>query len=63
MRPNKHFSKNKPDVPKVVIALDTGDMLPMLSTIARLQQAVSPLPLQFARVCGGEVSFHSLHAT
>ena len=59
-KPNKHFSKNKPDAPQLAVALAEGDFLPTFSTMTTLQRAVSPLPLQFARVSGGEVSFHSV---
>ena len=62
LRPNKNFSKSKPDIPQLVVALASGDFVPSLHTITALQHAASPLPLQFARVSGGEVSFHSLPA-
>lgn len=62
LRPNKHFSKNKPDGPQLVVALATGDYVPQLSVLSEMQLAVGPLPLQLARVSGGEVSFHSFQA-
>lgn len=60
LKPNKRFSRNKPDAPQLVVALATGNYLPSLGAFTRLQGAVESLPLQFARVSGGEVSFHSL---
>ena len=60
LKPNKNFSKAKADAPRITVCLASGSMLPYCSQIQQLQQIAAPLPLYFARVSGGEVSFHSL---
>ena len=62
LKPNKHFRKGSPDDPRLVVCLATGPIVPSFKVIQHLQllQQMSPLPLQFARVAGGEVSFHSV---
>ncbi|KAL0042267.1 hypothetical protein WJX77_007990 [Trebouxia sp. C0004] len=62
LKPNKQFSKGKPDAPKLAVCLSTGSNLPSCSIVQHLLTVVAPLPLQFARVSGGEVSFHSLQS-
>lgn len=59
LKPNKHFSKGNPDKPRLVVCLATSAFVPTRSVLQHLQDQVSSLPLQFARVAGGEVSFHS----
>ena len=60
LKPNKHFSKGRPDDPRLVVCLSTCTFAPSLSVIQHLQQQAHPLPLQFAKVAGGEVSFHGI---
>ena len=60
LKPNKRFRKGSPDDPRLVVCLATGPVVPSFRVIQHLQQRLSPLPLQFARVAGGEVSFHSV---
>ena len=60
LKPNKHFRKGSPDDPRLVVCLATGHDVPFFRVIQHLQQLLSPLPLQFARVAGGEVSFHNI---
>ena len=60
LKPNKHFSKGKPDDPRLAVCLATSAYVPTRSVLQHLQDQVSPVPLQFARVAGGEVSFHSI---
>ena len=62
LKPNKRFSKGNPDAPKLAVCLSTGSNIPSCSIVQHLHNVVAPLPLQFARVSGGEVSFHSLHS-
>lgn len=60
LKPNKRFSKGNPDPSKFVICLASGVNLPACNVVRSLQETAAPLPLQFARVSGGEVSFHNL---
>ena len=60
LKPNKQFRRGSPDDPRLVICLTTGSNVPCFPVIQHLRQQVSPLPLQFARVAGGQVSFHSI---
>lgn len=60
LKPNKHFRKGSPDDPRLVVCLAIGPVVPSFRVMHHLQQLLSPLPLQFARVAGGEVSFHSI---
>ena len=62
LKPNKRFSKGNPDAPKLAVCLSTGSNIPSCSIVQHLHNVVAPLPLHFARVSGGEVSFHSLHS-
>ncbi|KAL0041565.1 hypothetical protein WJX79_007557 [Trebouxia sp. C0005] len=62
LKPNKRFSKGNPDAPKLAVCLSTGTNIPSCSIVQHLHTVVAPLPLQFARVSGGEVSFHSLQS-
>lgn len=62
LKPNKRFSKGNPDAPKLAVCLSTGSNIPSCSVVQHLHNVVAPLPLQFARVSGGEVSFHSLQS-
>lgn len=62
LKPNKRFSKGNPDAAKLAVCLSTGNNIPSCSIVQHLHNLVAPLPLQFARVSGGEVSFHSLHS-
>ena len=62
LKPNKHFSKGNPDAPKLVVCLSTGPCIPPFRVLQLLQQEVSPLPLQYAKVAGGEVAFHSMQS-
>lgn len=62
LKPNKHFSKGNPDDPKLVVCLSTGPCVPTFRVMQQLQQQVSPLPLQYAKVAGGEVAFHSMQS-
>ena len=62
LKPNKRFSKGNPDAPKLAVCLSTDNNIPSCSIVQHLHNVVAPLPLQFARVSGGEVSFHSLHS-
>ena len=63
LKPNKHFRKGSPDDPRLVICLATGPNVPCFRVIQHLQQRVSPLPVQFATVAGGKVSFHSVQSS
>lgn len=60
LKPNKRFSKGNPDGPKLAVCFSSGSNVPARDIMHHLQAAVAPLHLQFARVSGGEVSFHSL---
>lgn len=60
LKPNKQFRRGSPDDPRLVVCLATGSNVPSFRVIQHLQQRVLPLPLQFARVAGGQVSFHSM---
>ncbi|KAA6429170.1 MAG: hypothetical protein FRX49_00566 [Trebouxia sp. A1-2] len=63
LKPNKRFSKGNPDAPKLAVCLSTGTNIPSCSIVQHLHTVVAPLPLQFARVSGGEVSFHTACCT
>ena len=63
LKPNKQFSKASPDAPKYVVCLATSPLVPTFRVMQHLRERVTPLSFQFARVAGGEVSFHSIQSS